>query len=85
MQLPPLAEIFAIKVISATGSPIKVLETIKCPITLVNGKYTHTFMVCKNIRRPMILGLDFLRKFRIGTNWTEKGEFQIQTPSHETM
>ena len=33
----------------------------------------------------MILGLDFLRKFRIGTNWTEEGEFQIQTPSHETI
>ena len=85
MQLPPLAEVFAIKVTSATGSPIKVLGTTKCPVTLGNESYTHTFMVCKNIRRPMILGLDFLRKFRIGTNWTEDGEFQIQTPSHETI
>ena len=33
----------------------------------------------------MILGLDFLRKFRIGTNWTDEGEFQIQTPSCETI
>ena len=57
----------------------------ECPVTLGNGQYTHTFMVCKNIRRPMILGLDFLRKYRIGTNWTKEGEFQIQTPSHETI
>ena len=85
IQLPPLVEIFAIKVTSATGSHIKVLGTTKCPVTLGNESYTHTFMVCKNIRRPMILGLDFLRKFRIGTNWTEEGEFQIQTPSHETI
>ena len=85
MHLPPLVENFAIKVTLATGSPIKVLGTARCPVTLGNEKYTHTFMVCQNIRRPMILGLDFLRKFRIVTNWTEEGEFQIQTPSHETI
>ena len=33
----------------------------------------------------MILGIDFLRKYRIGTNWREKGQFQIQTPSMKTI
>ena len=33
----------------------------------------------------MILGLDFLRKYRIGMNWTDEGEFQIQIPSQETI
>ena len=33
----------------------------------------------------MVLGIDFLRKYRIGTNWTEEGQFQIQTPSMETI
>ena len=33
----------------------------------------------------MILGIDFLRKYRIGTKWTEKEQFQIQTPSMETI
>ena len=33
----------------------------------------------------MILGIDFLRKYMIGTNWTEKGEFEIQTPSMEII
>ena len=64
MQLS--AEIFAIKVTSANGAPINVWGTTKCPVNLGNAQYTHTFMVCKNIKRPMILGLDFLRKYRIG-------------------
>ena len=81
MHLPPLSELFALKVTSANGSPIKVLGVTKCPVTLGNEQYTHTFIVCRNIKRPMILGIDFLRKYRIVTNWTEKGEFQIQTPS----
>ena len=34
MQLAPLKKIFAIKVKSANGSPIKVLGTTKCPVTL---------------------------------------------------
>ena len=85
LQLPPLSELFAVKVTSATGTPIKVLGVIKCPVTLGNEQYTHTFMVCRNIRRSMILGIDFLRKYRIGTNWTEKGQFQIHTPSMETI
>ena len=77
MQLAPLTEVFEIKVTSANGSPIAVLGIAKCPVTLGNEQYTHIFMVCKNIRRPMILGIDFLRKYRIGTNWMDKGEFQI--------
>ena len=70
---------------SATGTPIKVMGIIKCPVTLGNEQYDHTFMVCKNIRRSMILGIDFLRKYRIETNWTEEGQCQIQTPSMETI
>ena len=85
LQLPPLSELFAVKVTSATGTPIKVLGIIQCPVTLGKEQYTHTFMVCRNIRRSMILGIYFLRKYRIGTNWTERGQFQIQTPSMETI
>ena len=33
LQLPPLSELFAIRVTSATGTPIKELGTIKCPVT----------------------------------------------------
>ena len=85
LQLPPFSELFAVKVTSATGTPIEVLGVVKCPVILGYGQYTHTFMVCRNIRRSMILGIDFLRKYRIGTNWTEEGQLQINTPSMETI
>ena len=63
-QLPPLSELFAVKVTSATGTPIKVLG----------------IMVCRNVRRSTILGIDFLRKYRIGTNWTGKGQLKYRLP-----
>ena len=62
LQLPPLGELLAVRVTSATGTPIKVLGITKCPVTLGNEQYPHTFMSCRNIRRSMILGIDFLRK-----------------------
>ena len=33
----------------------------------------------------MIIGLDFLKRFRIQTGWTKEGEFQIVLPAHETV
>ena len=30
------------------------------------------------MRRPAILGIDFLRKNRLGTTWTEEGKFALQ-------
>ena len=78
LQLPSLSGLFAVGVTSATGTPIKVLGVIKCPVTLGNEQYTHTFMVCKNIKRSMILGIDFLRKYRIGQIGQKKGNFKFK-------
>ena len=85
LQLDSMDELSSIRVTSATGAPIEVMGITKCPITLGSEQYSHNFMICKNIRRPMILGIDFLRKYRIGTNWTKEGQFQIQTPSMEIV
>ena len=40
--------------------------------------YTAEFIICRNLRRPAILGIDFLRKNRLGTTWTEEGKFALQ-------
>ena len=58
LSLPPLGELLGVRVTSATGTPIKVMGITKCPVTLGHEQYPHTFMVCRNIRRPMILKKD---------------------------
>ena len=35
-------------------------------------------MVCKDLSRPIILSLDFLRANRIGTDWSDNGKFVLQ-------
>ena len=47
----------------------------ECTFSLGNQPYTSNFLVCKDLSRPIILGLDFLRANRIGTNWSNNGKF----------
>ena len=63
---------------SATGRDVQTLGRAQCQYKLGAITYNSEFLVCRNLRRPAILGLDFLRKNRIGTTWTEEGKFALQ-------
>ena len=68
-------------VVASTGTSINVTGWTRCKIKLGTKQYWHTFIICKNIRRKMILGLDFQQKYKIGTTWTDEGRFQVCTPT----
>ena len=57
---------------------MQTLGKTTCPIIVGNKQYQIEFIVCKNLIRPAILGLDFLRQNRIGTTWTPNGTFALQ-------
>ena len=51
----------------------------ECAFSLGKQRYTYKFLVCKDLSRPMILGLDFLRANRMGTYWSKTGKFYVST------
>ena len=67
-----------VKIRSATGRDVETLGKTKTQFKLGVTTYTSEFIVCKNLRRPAVLGIDFLRKNRLGTTWTEEGKFALQ-------
>ena len=67
-----------VKIRSATGRDVQTLGKTKTQFKLRVTTYTSEFIVCKNLRRPAVLGIDFLRKNRLGTTWTEEGKFALQ-------
>ena len=67
-----------ISIRSATGRDVQTLGRAITQFKLGVTTYTLEFLVCRNLRRPAILGIDFLRKNRIGTTWTEEGKFALQ-------
>ena len=74
----PLELLKNVRIRSATGRDLQTLGRTVCPIELGGRKYNVEFIVCRNLRRPAILGLDFLRQNRIGTTWTPQGTFALQ-------
>ena len=65
-------------VVSAMGSNVKPMGMTTCEILIGKRKFRMDFIVCKKVGRPCYLGLDFLRKYKIGLGWSPTGKFQLQ-------
>ena len=85
LKLPETKNFGEVRVTSATGSPIHVMGVVQCIVTVGKSGYLHQFIVCRNINRALILGIDFLKKFRIQTGWTTDGGFKVTSPGNETV
>ena len=59
---------------STSGSNISLIGILTLNIGLSAQKSKLTFIVCRNLRRPLILGLNFHHKFHIGTCWDSDGK-----------
>ena len=63
---------------SASGSNISPIGILTLRIGLGTHKFKQNFIVCRNLRRPVILGLDFHYKFCIGISWDSDGKPFLQ-------
>ena len=77
LMLPTPKQIYNIDVRSASGNRLKTIGMTECTFSLGKQPYTYNFLVCKELSRPMILGLDFLRSNRIGTDWSQIREICV--------
>ena len=70
-----LIHTFSIKSVNRTNlCPIGITE---CEFKIGTKEYKNDFIVCKNLVRPCILGIDFLRKHGIWTRWSPTGRFRL--------
>ena len=77
LMLPIPKQVYNIDVRSASGNRLKTMGITECTFSLGKQTYTCHFLVCKDLSRPIILGLDFLRANRIGTDWSTTGKFVL--------
>ena len=66
-----------LQVRTASGSSLCPTGTVACDFKLGKQPFSFEFIVCRGLSRPCILGLDFLRKYKIGTGWSPTGKFQL--------
>ena len=66
-----------LQVRTASGSGLCPTGTVACDFKLGKQPFSFEFIVCRGLSRPCILGLDFLRKYKIGIGWSPTGKFQL--------
>ena len=66
-----------LQVRTASGSSLCPTGTITCEFKVGKQPFSFEFIVCRGLSRPCILGLDFLRKYKIGIGWSPTGKFQL--------
>ena len=72
-----MRSIYTYQVKSAMGSNLCPMGITGCEFKIGDRGYKTDFVVCKNVTRPCILGIDFLRKHNIFAGWTAEGKFKL--------
>ena len=75
LMLPTMRSIYTYQVKSATGSNLCPMGITGCEFKIGDKGYKTDFVVCKNLTRPCILEIDFLRRHNIFAGWTAEGKF----------
>ena len=61
------------QVVGADGSDLGAVGTINCKIILGDLEVEQTFIVCRHLRRNIILGTDFAKNNQAGVSWMRHG------------
>ena len=61
------------QVVGADGSDLGAVGTIECKITIGDIDVEQTFIVCRHLRRNVILGTDFVKSNQAGVSWMRQG------------
>ena len=69
--------IYTYQVKSANGSNLCPIGITECELKIGQKEYKNDFVVGKNLIRPCILGIDFLKKHGIFAGWTPTGKFKL--------
>ena len=58
---------------NASGQDMGALEQVTCTFTINSQPFTQSFIVCRHMECPIILGMDFTATNFVGVVWTREG------------
>ena len=58
------------QVVGADGSDLGAIGMLKCKISIGDIEVDQMFIVCRHLRRNIILGTDFAKENQAGVSWT---------------
>ena len=85
LQLPEVQPLHNVSVWSATGSNIAPMGLVICTFLLGDTPFEYSFIVCRNLTRPLILGRDFLAQNQIAVRYLDQGKCILDHQQHELV
>ena len=70
--------------VGANGTSLGAIGKINCEIEIGKKRFKQTFLVCENLTRSLILGVDFAKQHAAGVHWTKHNSF-VLTINRETV
>ena len=70
---------------SATGNNLSPMGIVNCTFELGKTVFTNDFIVCQNLKRPLILGRDFLMKNRVTVRYSDDGRCILNCHQEELI
>ena len=64
-------------VVGANGTGLGAIGRINCEIEIGKKRFKQTFLVCENLTRSLILGVDFAKQHAAGVHWTKHNSFVL--------
>ena len=73
-----------VTVVGANGTSLGAIGRINCEIEIGKKRFKQTFLMCENLTRSLILGVDFTKQYAAGVHWTKHNSF-VLTIDGETV
>ena len=70
---------------NASGEDMGALGQVTCSFTINSQPFTQSFIVCRHIIRPIILGMDFTSTNFVGIVWTHEGMWKMIRSNGSTI
>ena len=64
-------------VVGAKGTSLGAIGKFNCEIVIGKKNFRQTFLVCENLTRSLILGVDFAKQHAAGVHWTKHNSFVL--------
>ena len=65
------------QVVGAEGTSLGAIGRIECELKIGKETCKQKFLVCQNLRRHLILGVDFAKTYAAGVHWTKHNSFVL--------
>ena len=71
-------------VVGANGTSLGAIGKINCEIVIGKKNFRQIFLICENLTRSLIFGVDFAKQHAAGVHWTKHNSF-VLTIEGETV